>query len=169
MKGHRAQTECLNVSLALSVTSTQLVLSSSSKTMWEAHLELHRWKGSSIKKGISEERGLVCREVMSKSVLHVINYQSWASQERLCKYFFCSTKEIYLFDPPCCPTKAAMLEDNWANDGSAFNLPSKLYIPLQIFQIQLPFGSISLDKPHVAEAIYNAEGGATISVNFDMY
>lgn len=60
-----------------------------------------------------------------------------------------------------------MLEENSGNDESSFNLPSKLYIPLQIFQIQLPFRcQIQL---HVAEAIYNTEGGATISVNFDMY
>lgn len=144
MQNERALcTDCLNISIALSMTSTQLALSSSSTTMWEAHPELHRGKRSNIKNGIPKERGLVCTEIMSKSVLHVINCQSWASQERLCKYFFCSTKETNLFDPPCCSIKAAMFEENWDNDGSIL-----IYLPSSTFHFRFSKSSCHSDaKP----------------------
>lgn len=50
-------------------------------TSWTAQRNEEQYQ-----KGNSKESGLVCIEVMSKLVLHVIKCQSRASQERLCKY-----------------------------------------------------------------------------------
>lgn len=117
VKGHHAQTESLKISLALSMTSAQLVLSSSSTITWEAHPELHRGKRSNIKKGIPKESGwCVYKSCPSQYFMSLPARAGLLRTGCTNTHFLCSTKEINLFDPPCCSLKAAMTEENWGND-----------------------------------------------------
>lgn len=58
-------------------------------------------------KGIPKERGFVCMYRISKSVFCAINSQSWASQERLCKYSLSSVAPKELI----CLTHSAVLSN----------------------------------------------------------
>lgn len=148
---------------------TQLVLCSSSTTMWEAHPELHR--GATSKREF-QKKGVWCVQKSCPSQYFMsLTARAELLRRGCANTYFCSAKETNLFDPTCCSIKAAMFEENWGNNGSTL-----IYLPSSTFHFRFFKTSCHSDAKSSFSGLatcgrghYNTEGGAAISVNFDMY